>query len=328
MAIGYALCRCMQRLPTHTPCHLLRFFFFHLFSYAGHYIPAIASRILEGNQDPQFPPINLQAIAIGNGLVNPELQYQSYAPFASATGVLPSTTITAMESAIPSCVAAIQSCAQNTTSGLEACLYATEICNLSQMMPFQLTGLNVYDVREKCAIPPLCYNFTNVDAFLEQPQVIEALGVQGRTWQDCNKIVDLELIFAGDWMRNLATDIPNILGSGVRVVVYSGEYDFICNWYGGSSWTKSLQWSGQSAFNLAQNTTWISNGAIAGSSRTAYGFTFVRVKDAGHMVPLNQPAHALDMLERLISGRPFDDNGQQQETNEINETDVPAIALE
>ena len=76
--------------------------------------------------------------------------------------------------------------------------------------------------------------------------------------------------------------------------------------YGGLAWTNSLQWDGQNEFVNAQNTTWLYNGEEAGSSRTAQGFTFTRVKDAGHMVPLNQPQRALDLLNRVISGEPFD----------------------
>lgn len=296
-------------------------------SYAGHYIPAFASRVLQGNQDPAWPKINLQAIAIGNGLVDPLIQYAEYAPFAAATKSVPASSLATMEAGIPGCVAAIQACAQNSTLGLEACILATETCNLSQMMPFQLTGLNVYDVRIKCAVPPLCYNFSNVDTFLAQPEVQAALGVTDRTWQDCNRLVDLALVFAGDWMLNLAAEVPAILASGVRVVVYSGEYDFICNWYGGNAWTNALEWPGQQSFNTATNTTWIVDGAEAGSSRTAQGFTFVRVKDAGHMVPLNQPVNALDLLARVISGASFDASPAYVEDNSAP-TQEPSIAIE
>jgi carboxypeptidase C (cathepsin A) len=167
-----------------------------------------------------------------------------------------------------------------------------------------------------------------VDAFLAQPAVISALGVAGLTWQDCSHAVNIELVFAGDWMRNLAQVVPNILASGVRVIAYSGEYDFICNWYGGNAWTNALVWPGQQAFQTAQNTTWLYNGEEAGSSRTADGFTFVRVKDAGHMVPLNQPERALDLLARVINGQPFDGTpaAAQAETPVAKEN--PAIALE
>jgi hypothetical protein len=46
-------------------------------SYAGHYVPAITHRIWQGNNDMKEGTIqlNLQGMAIGNGLTNPEIQY-------------------------------------------------------------------------------------------------------------------------------------------------------------------------------------------------------------------------------------------------------------
>lgn len=301
-------------------------------SYAGHYIPSVATRILAGNEVGGEPIIiNLDAIAIGNGLVNPAVQYSQYLPFIAVQNVLPNSSLSIMAAGLPACEAAIASCGFNSTTGLEGCLTAMGTCNLFELMPFQLSGLNVYDVREKCAVPPLCYNFTNVDLFLAQPAVISALGTTGITWQSCNKIVELELVFAGDWMRDLSLEIPAILASKVRVIVYSGEYDFVCNWYGGLAWTNALVWPGQSAFVSAQNTTWIStDGQIGGSARTFDGFTFLRVKDAGHMVPLNQPQRALDLLSRVISGEPFDSSLQAKDTlSTVTEiATAPRVALE
>jgi len=31
---------------------------------------------------------------------------------------------------------------------------------------------------------------------------------------------------------NFANDIPLLLENGYRVLVYVGEYDFVCNWFG------------------------------------------------------------------------------------------------
>jgi len=245
----------MQGFLTQYPKYAELPFFITGESYAGHYIPAFASAVLENNAVPSNFQINLQAIAIGNGLVDPAIQYAQYLPYATAMNIMPESSLELMADGLPGCEAAIAACNQTSSAGLLACLTATEVCNLSEMMPFELTGLNVYDVREKCEIPPLCYNFTNVDALLALPEVQQALGVEGHTWQDCNRIVDLELIFAGDWMRDLSVVVPNILASGVRVVVYSGEDDFICNWYGGFAWTTSLIWPGQFAFQNAANTT-------------------------------------------------------------------------
>jgi len=50
------------------------------------------------------------------------------------------------------------------------------------------------------------------------------------------------------------------------------------------------------------------DGEKAGSARTADGLTFVRVNDAGHMVPLDQPRRALDLFTRFIHHQPFDEH--------------------
>ena len=47
-------------------------------SYGGHYAPAIAHRIWRGNNDLKegLATLNLQGLAVGNGLTDPETQYK------------------------------------------------------------------------------------------------------------------------------------------------------------------------------------------------------------------------------------------------------------
>lgn len=68
-----------------------------------------------------------------------------------------------------------------------------------------------------------------------------------------------------------------------------------------------LKWRGRSSYLHASNTTWVVDGVDAGSSRTFGGLTFVRVRNAGHMVPMDQPQHALDLIERVLMDQPFDE---------------------
>ncbi|VVB16783.1 unnamed protein product [Arabis nemorensis] len=49
-------------------------------SYAGHYSPALASRIHSGNKTNEGILINLKGFAIGNSLTKLEIQYGDYAP--------------------------------------------------------------------------------------------------------------------------------------------------------------------------------------------------------------------------------------------------------
>jgi cathepsin A (carboxypeptidase C) len=40
-------------------------------------------------------------------------------------------------------------------------------------------------------------------------------------------------------------------------------------------------------------------------ARTAGGLTFLQVYDAGHMVPSDQPEHALAMITQFLNGGQF-----------------------
>lgn len=43
----------------------------------------------------------------------------------------------------------------------------------------------MYDIRKKCEVAPLCYDFSYLDRYLNQPSVKKELGVEGRTWVAC-----------------------------------------------------------------------------------------------------------------------------------------------
>jgi hypothetical protein len=67
---------------------------------------------------------------------------------------------------------------------------------------YEATGLNPYDVREQCKIKPLCYDFTDVQTFLDNATVQAALGVQSHIdWQSCNFTVNAA--FQNDWMKDM-----------------------------------------------------------------------------------------------------------------------------
>jgi cathepsin A (carboxypeptidase C) len=106
-------------------------------------------------------------------------------------------------------------------------------------------------------------------------------------------------------MKNYQQDIPPLLENNIRVLIYAGEDDFICNWMGNKAWTLALDWSGKNNFNSTRDVPWTVNNKEAGLVRSYGGFTFLKVHNAGHMVPMNQPLYSLVMLNTFISGKPF-----------------------
>lgn len=187
----------------------------------------------------------------------------------------------------------------------QACFVAEMFCNMALVAPYQTSGLNVYDIREKCQHFPMCYDFSNVEKFFNLESTKKALHVSDKSasWKSCNMVVHAG--FTYDWMKNFDQLVTPMVESGIRVLVYAGDADFIVNWMGCKAWTVALQWKHGDAFQKAKDLPWMVKGKKAGVVRSANGLTFLQVHDAGHMVPMNQPEAALQLLDDFIAPKGF-----------------------
>jgi len=81
-------------------------------SYAGHYVPAVASRIAAHNASDArtTTPIQLRGFAIGNGLTEPATQYGAYADFARDNGLIGDMTRAGIRRIFPWCKFGIDLC--------------------------------------------------------------------------------------------------------------------------------------------------------------------------------------------------------------------------
>ncbi|KAL4462597.1 hypothetical protein ABPG74_000427 [Tetrahymena malaccensis] len=267
-------------------------------SYAGKYIPVIAVELLK-RKDPQ---INLQGLAIGNGQVDPKTMYPAYGEYALKNNLISSFKYrTQVNPTLKECSELIQQNAplQKTS----------QTCNLGfgYITGFGATPkFNVYDIRKQC-LGSLCYNMTNLDNFLARDDVKSALGVSGRNWEECSSRVHQAL--QNDIFVGYSSYVAQILESGIKVLIYSGDQDFICNYIGGLTWVTQMQWTKQSEFQSAQFEDYIVNGKSAGQIKSAGILQFLRVYQAGHQVPMDQPEVALAILNQFIS------NSQNKDQN-------------
>jgi len=294
---------------------------FYIFgeSYAGHYVPTISHKIWTHNQAGDGVHIPLKGIAIGNGLTNPEIQYGAYAEMCHTGGkdegghappVCNSATHALMQAATPVCQAAIAVCnlvphlsesVSMEDAPVPPCLAALESCNAGLLIPYQASGQNVYDMRIPCEHGKLCYDFDHVTTYLNRKDVKAQLGTKG-SWGSCNTAVAVGFELAGDWMKGYHQLIPDMLHDDIKVLIYAGEEDYICNFLGNKRWTKALEWNHTAEFNAADDKDWAVSGATVARHRNANGFHFLQVFGAGHMVPMDKPAESLEMVNRFISG--------------------------
>ncbi|CAM8967168.1 unnamed protein product [Rhodiola kirilowii] len=265
-------------------------------SYAGHYIPALASRVAKGNKANEGIHINLKGFAIGNGLTDPEQQYPAYTDFALANKLISQADHARINKLIPPCLQEIQKCKTQD----EACLNAYDDCNGIFEDILSIAGnINYYDIRKQCK-GDLCYDFSNMEKLLNLDTVRKALGVGNIDFVSCSLTVYKAMV--GDWMKDYEVVIPPLLEEGIKVLIYAGEYDFICNWLGNSKWVNAMAWSGQSSFAAANMTSYIVDGQEAGLVKSFGPLTFLKVHNAGHMVPMDQPKVSLQMIRGWMNG--------------------------
>ena len=200
----------------------------------------------------------------------------------------------AMKASLPTCMSLIAVC--NVAGGM-ACDSALNFCGEALIFPVEAAGWNQYDLRIKCEKPPLCYDFSPITAFLRRADIRAKLGIPPhvRKWEECSNPVNRR--FHRDWMHNFAYRLPDMLHAGIPILIYAGADDYICNWMGNKRWTLALKWKQSDEFRRAKDVSWNNN---AGLMRNAGPFTFLQIYEAGHMVPMDQPKAALDMLNQFM----------------------------
>jgi len=274
-------------------------------SYAGHYIPSFAAKILE-HEDRN---INLKSVLIGNGLTDGLTQYKYYAPMACGQGgydaVLSDSECSKMEADYPRCASLIQGCYDSQS--VWRCVPASIYCNNAMMGPYQRTGLNVYDIRSQCEdTSNLCYKEMGyIQSFMNQKKVMDAVGAEVESFESCNFDVNRDFLFNGDWMLPFHTFVPEILKK-IPILIYAGDADFICNWLGNQGWTNALEWHGKKGFCNEELGPYKMGDKEVGQIQSFGNFTFLRLYQGGHMVPHDQPEASLFMFNEWLGGKHWD----------------------
>jgi len=146
--------------------------------------------------------INFKSVLIGNGLVDPLVQYKYYPEMAcnsSYPPVLDDDTCDRMRSAYPKCAQYINNCYKSQS--VFHCLPASMYCNKEMIGPYQQTGKNPYDVRKDCEGNSLCYPILeSIEKYLNREDVKRELGVDpGIRYKSCNRDINFRFMMAGDW---------------------------------------------------------------------------------------------------------------------------------
>jgi carboxypeptidase C (cathepsin A) len=95
-------------------------------------------------------------------------------------------------------------------------------------------------------------------------------------------------------------ELAAVLNADVRVLVYTGQYDIICNHLGVEKMLSELQWKSSKKWNEAQPGVWVVDSSPAGHVKAYNNLQYALILNSGHMMPMDSPKVALAMIDKFI----------------------------
>eukprot|EP00419_Tripos_fusus_P048188 CAMPEP_0172820776 /NCGR_PEP_ID=MMETSP1075-20121228/15485_1 /TAXON_ID=2916 /ORGANISM="Ceratium fusus, Strain PA161109" /LENGTH=548 /DNA_ID=CAMNT_0013661499 /DNA_START=119 /DNA_END=1765 /DNA_ORIENTATION=- len=270
-------------------------------SYAGRYIPHFAHQILAAGKG-----FNLEGVMIGNGWTYPMVQSASFPEYSLAQGLISQQQKRDFDILLTECHAKYNHdpYSQETWN----------VCERIQTSVPTLSGdnkvgkINVYDVRlyDTTAGGDWPWRETGEKSYLNRAQVRKALHVQHQIgWEECSDKV--EEILTHEDMYPTVDEFKAMLPL-TRVLVYNGQFDWICNHLGVERFLDGLNFEGSGAFlDPHRRGEWVSGSRLAGYVKQGGNLTFVLVLGGSHMVPMDKRSQTEDLLQRFLNNRSFTD---------------------
>ena len=282
-------------------------------SYAGHYIPIFASHILDENElavkeGRAHDIVPLSSVMIGNGIFDPLRQATSTwdVTCTNVTGVGPvlnKNICDTMALSIDRCEYLWSACYEYPDELI--CLAANHFCHQYIEKPFLVTGRNVYDISKPC-YGAFCYK--EVDAitkYLNRQDVRDAFGVDKavKSFAACSDKIGRDFSRVGDGNIPTTTYTGKLLNKGLRVLIYVGKLDWICNFVGNERFLLALPWVGDYGYRHAA--TYEQKNWEGGEWWEFGNLRYARIIGAGHMVPFDKPEIALNMVKSWLKEEPL-----------------------
>ena len=170
--------------------------------------------------------------------------------------------------------------------------------------------------------------------FLNKAAVKAGLGIPADfagNWRMINQDVFERFNSNGDWTRDARLDLDAALeaDSNLRVLLYAGDTDVMCNFLGIKAIANKIQYEDQLRFRQklarpdAEFTQLVSDkGKSYGNVVDVGRVVYARIYGAGHMVNENKPKESKELFEKFVGDYVFEPQehvmgGQQQNVLEL-----------
>ncbi|KAI8081302.1 Alpha/Beta hydrolase protein [Halteromyces radiatus] len=297
-------------------------------SFAGSYIPYFAHRMISINRE-QENKYNLKGVAVGNGWISPRHQYEAYFDFAVKHNLLEGKFLDDASKHLNDCR---KNLSVDTRIHIDVCedILGDILDNSKHPEGMKTVCINTYDIRLRNETSPACgaewpYELTDVKEYLRLPELISGTHSEKQAlgWKECSSTVSAAL--RKDTSASAEQFLPEIL-EDIKVLLFSGEYDLICNHLGTEYMIGNMTWNGERGFKDAVQQDWTIDGKLVGFYTEERNLSYVLIKDGSHMVPYDKPTETLDMINRFmgvgdnkVNGMSSHIGNQEQEEEENDE---------
>lgn len=272
---------------------------FYLFgeSFAGTYIPWIARALLKHNAQKPAQAIALTGVGIGDGTVDVLQTWRTMPQYAWQNGLISKAEQNRLETGLlVDCEDKVK--AELSTRGPSA--WPTECWGILNEIKSRAVNINVYDIRHFGV-----YDMSLLGCYLNKPNIKQFLKVDTQTSWHQSEDATFKRLYSDD-VHTTIWVLREVLSQGVRVLIYNGDQDLLVNYIGTEKWLQTFARGSDIYKPLAR---WLAKdlvditraGRLAGKTKSEGNLTYVRVHEAGHLVPMDQPAFAKDMFERFLS---------------------------
>ncbi|KPM02169.1 serine carboxypeptidase CPVL-like protein [Sarcoptes scabiei] len=269
-------------------------------SYAGKYVPAFGYKIHTMGHQARKDGMNLQGLAIGDGFSDPRNMID-YGPFLYQTGLIDEEQLSYFQAQTKEAQKLIDDNQFAEAAAIFDQLLDGDFTNESYF--YNATGLRFYYniLRDH---QPDDFNF--YISFLAEPKVRDAIHVGDLPYGNTSDIVEEKLV--NDIMASVKPWIEELLDARYRFLFYSGQLDIIVAAPLTENFLKQLNWHGSKMYLKAPRSIYRfkpRSTYVCGYAREVDNMIQLIIRNAGHILPYDQPKVAYDMIKRFVKNEPY-----------------------
>ncbi|KAF7851817.1 hypothetical protein BT93_L2590 [Corymbia citriodora subsp. variegata] len=266
----------LQRWFTKYPQYKGRDFFITGESYAGHYVPEFARLIVKSKVE-----INLKAIAIGNPLLDYDVNMNTQTTFYWSHGIISDKSELLFQNV----------CNRTQLMHEIRAKALTSECRYVQLKSF-------LDTKDPCEEQDVIKYLNHKDVQIALHAKLAGVG----HWSSCSNDVHKNYRYE-DLYISMIPILGELVKSGLRAIVYSGDLDAVVPFLG--TWTMV---DALATEVLKLNTTlsyraWFTGKQVAGYTQEYGKLAFATIREASHTAPATQPERSLQLFTSFLMGK-------------------------